>query len=105
MALATGVGCRRCSGTLKAEEAHTDRGKREPVQPCAPPPLGSSGCRLDGGLSTTTARTVSFASTRLSGVNGVGGSAAIRRLRDPHIESGDTTADWIGDGFAAGVRG
>jgi hypothetical protein len=32
MALATGVACRRCGGTLKAEEAHTDRGKREPVQ-------------------------------------------------------------------------
>ena len=32
MALATGVACRRCGGTLKAEEAHADRGKREPVQ-------------------------------------------------------------------------
>ena len=32
MALATGVACRRCGGTLKAEEAHTRRGKREPVQ-------------------------------------------------------------------------
>ena len=32
MALATGVACRRCGGTLKAEEARADRGKREPVQ-------------------------------------------------------------------------
>jgi hypothetical protein len=32
MALATGVACRRCGGTLKAEEAHPDRGKREPVE-------------------------------------------------------------------------
>ena len=32
MALATGVGCRRCGGTLKAEEAPTRRGRREPVQ-------------------------------------------------------------------------
>ena len=32
MALATGVACRRCGGTLKAEEAKADRGKREPVQ-------------------------------------------------------------------------
>ena len=32
MALATGVACRRCGGTLKADEAHTHRGRREPVQ-------------------------------------------------------------------------
>jgi hypothetical protein len=32
MALATGAACRRCGGTLKAEEAHTHRGRREPVQ-------------------------------------------------------------------------
>ena len=32
MALATGVACRRCGGTLKAEGAHTHRGRREPVQ-------------------------------------------------------------------------
>jgi len=32
MALATGVACRRCGGTLKAEAAHTDRAEREPVQ-------------------------------------------------------------------------
>jgi hypothetical protein len=31
MALATGVVCRRCGGTLEAEDAHEDRGKREPV--------------------------------------------------------------------------
>lgn len=31
MALATGVACRRCGGTLEAEDAHEDRGKREPV--------------------------------------------------------------------------
>jgi hypothetical protein len=30
--LATGVACRRCGGTLKAEEAQTLRGRREPVQ-------------------------------------------------------------------------
>jgi ribosomal protein S27AE len=32
MALATGVACGRCGGTLKAEEAHADRGRREPVR-------------------------------------------------------------------------
>ena len=32
MALATGVACRRCGGTLNADEAHTHRGRREPVQ-------------------------------------------------------------------------
>ena len=32
MALATGVACRRCGGTLKAEEAHTHRGRRKTVQ-------------------------------------------------------------------------
>jgi hypothetical protein len=32
MALATGVACRRCGGTLTAEEARTDRGRREPVR-------------------------------------------------------------------------
>ena len=32
MALATGVACRRCGGTLKVDEAHTHRGRREPVQ-------------------------------------------------------------------------
>jgi hypothetical protein len=31
MALATGVACRRCGGTLKAEEAPTDRGKPKAV--------------------------------------------------------------------------
>jgi hypothetical protein len=31
MALATGVSCRRCGGALEAEDAHEDRGKREPV--------------------------------------------------------------------------
>ena len=32
MALATGVACRRCGGTLKAEEAPPHRGRRKPVQ-------------------------------------------------------------------------
>lgn len=32
MALATGVACRRCGGTLKTEQAHPHRGEREPVQ-------------------------------------------------------------------------
>jgi hypothetical protein len=32
MALATGVGCGRCGGTLKAEEARADRGGRASVQ-------------------------------------------------------------------------
>jgi hypothetical protein len=32
MALATGVACRRCGGTLKAEEAQTHRGRGEPDQ-------------------------------------------------------------------------
>jgi hypothetical protein len=31
MALATGVACRRCGGTLEAAGAHEDRGKREPL--------------------------------------------------------------------------
>ncbi len=31
MALATGVACRRCGGTLQADDAHEDRSKREPV--------------------------------------------------------------------------
>jgi len=31
MALATAVACRRCGGTLRAEDAHEARGKREPV--------------------------------------------------------------------------
>jgi len=29
MALVTGVACRRCGGTLQAEDAHEDRGNRE----------------------------------------------------------------------------
>ena len=33
MTLATGVDCRRCDGTLQAEDAHEDRGKREPASP------------------------------------------------------------------------
>jgi hypothetical protein len=32
MALATGVACRRCGGTLKAEEPPTHRGARQPIQ-------------------------------------------------------------------------
>ena len=31
MALATGVACRRCGGTLEAEDAQQDQGKRERV--------------------------------------------------------------------------
>jgi hypothetical protein len=31
MALATGVACRRCGGTLEAEDVHEDQGKRERV--------------------------------------------------------------------------
>jgi hypothetical protein len=29
MGLVTGVACRRCGGTLQAEDAHEDRGNRE----------------------------------------------------------------------------
>jgi hypothetical protein len=29
MALVTGVACRRCGGTLQADDAHEDRGDRE----------------------------------------------------------------------------
>jgi hypothetical protein len=32
MALATGVACRRCGGTLKAEGANMHRGKLEPAE-------------------------------------------------------------------------
>ena len=32
MALAFGVACRRCGGPLEAQEAHTHRGSRKPVQ-------------------------------------------------------------------------
>lgn len=32
MALATGVACRRCGGTLKADQPHRDRGKARPGQ-------------------------------------------------------------------------
>jgi hypothetical protein len=40
MALATGVACRRCGGTLEAEAAHEARGKREPVLAVRAPTTG-----------------------------------------------------------------
>ena len=40
MVLATGVACRRCGGTLQAEEAHPDRGKREPALAVSPSATG-----------------------------------------------------------------
>jgi hypothetical protein len=38
--LATGVACRRCGVTLRAADAHEDRGKREPVMAVRPSASG-----------------------------------------------------------------
>jgi hypothetical protein len=40
MVLVTGVACRRCGGTLQADDAHEDRGERQPALAVSPSATG-----------------------------------------------------------------